>query len=93
MEQYSITMEPRLVQAVDSLVQKEGLYNSRNDFIRDAIRARILEVRKAEIDRRVKIVADRIRARGITPRMPTEEERQALFEEFVKEVKARTPSD
>lgn len=43
---YSLVIDPKLVKQIDSLIKEHGLYSSRSDFIRDAIRARLIEVKK-----------------------------------------------
>ncbi len=45
MKHYSLVIEPRLVEEIDSLIKKHGLYSSRSDFIRDAIRQRLIEIK------------------------------------------------
>ena len=44
---YSLVIDPKLVKQIDRLVKEHGLFSSRSDFIRDAIRARLIEVRKS----------------------------------------------
>ena len=46
MKCYSLVIEPRLVKEIDALVKKHGLYSSRSDFIRDAIRQRLIEIKQ-----------------------------------------------
>jgi len=46
MKHYSLVIEPKLVKQIDRLIKEHGLYSSRSDFIRDAIRARLIEVKK-----------------------------------------------
>ena len=46
MKHYSLVIDPKLVKQIDKLVKEHGLFSSRSDFIRDAIRARLIEVRK-----------------------------------------------
>lgn len=45
MKHYSLVIEPKLVAQVDDLIKNHGLYSSRSDFIRDAIRQRLIEIR------------------------------------------------
>jgi len=47
MKHYSLVIDPKLVKQIDKLVKEHGLFSSRSDFIRDAIRARLIEVRKS----------------------------------------------
>lgn len=42
MKQYALTIDPKLMKKVDEIVKMEGLYHSRNDFVRDALRAKVL---------------------------------------------------
>jgi len=46
MKHYSLVIEPKLVKQIDKLVKEHGMFSSRSDFIRDAIRARLFEVKK-----------------------------------------------
>ncbi len=47
---YSLVIDPKLVKQIDLLVKEHGLFSSRSDFIRDAIRARLIEVRKSILE-------------------------------------------
>ena len=47
MKHYSLVIDPKLVKEIDKLVKDHGIFSSRSDFIRDAIRARLIEVRKS----------------------------------------------
>jgi Arc/MetJ-type ribon-helix-helix transcriptional regulator len=46
MKQYNLVIDERLIKEVDKLIKEKGLYSSRSDFIRDAIRARLIELRR-----------------------------------------------
>ncbi len=46
MKCYSLVIEERLVKEIDGLIKKHGLYSSRSDFIRDAIRQRLIEIKQ-----------------------------------------------
>lgn len=46
MKHYSLVIDPKLVRQIDKLIKEHGLFSSRSDFIRDAIRARLIEVKK-----------------------------------------------
>ena len=50
MKCYSLVIEPRLVKEIDELIKKHGLYSSRSDFIRDAIRQRLIEIKKVIVE-------------------------------------------
>ena len=47
MKHYSLVMDPKLVRKIDKLIEEHGLFSSRSDFIRDAVRSRLIEVRKS----------------------------------------------
>ena len=46
MKCYSLVIDPKLVKQIDKLIKEHGLFSSRSDFIRDAIRARLIEIKK-----------------------------------------------
>ena len=50
MQHYSLVIEKELIKEVDRLIKEHGLYSSRSDFIRDAIRARLLEIKKLVLE-------------------------------------------
>ncbi len=54
MKHYSLVIDPKLVKEIDRLIKEHGLFSSRSDFIRDAIRARLIEVRKNILGKEVK---------------------------------------
>ena len=51
MKHYSLVIDPKLVKQIDKLVKEHGLFSSRSDFIRDSIRARLIEVRKSLLNK------------------------------------------
>jgi len=51
---YSLVIDPKLVKQIDTLIKEHGLFSSRSDFIRDAIRARLIEVRKNILGKEVR---------------------------------------
>jgi len=55
MKCYSLVIEPKLVKEIDRLVKEHGLFSSRSDFIRDAIRARLFEVRKTMLGKKERV--------------------------------------
>jgi len=59
MKHYSLVIEPKLVEEIDKLIKKHGLFSSRSDFIRDSIRARLLEVKKTLLEEKVKEKPDK----------------------------------
>lgn len=53
MKCYSLVIEPTLVKEIDKLIKEHGLFSSRSAFIRDAIRARLIEVKKTILEKGV----------------------------------------
>ena len=53
MKHYSLVIDPKLVKEIDKLVKDHGIFSSRSDFIRDAIRARLIEIRKNLLNKAV----------------------------------------
>jgi len=84
MKSIVVRMEPRLVNEVDQLVHDEGLYRSRNAFVRDAVRARLVEIRAALIREKAKPAMEKLKQRGYKPREMTREERDAALDEYLK---------
>ena len=87
MEQYAITAEAQLMKEVDRIIKETRLYNSRNEFVRESIRAHLIEVRKTMIAQSFENLASKIKKQGKKPRILTKEEKQELFKEFLKEIK------
>jgi Arc/MetJ-type ribon-helix-helix transcriptional regulator len=54
MKCYSLVIEQKLVKEIDRLVKEHGLYSSRSDFIRDAIRQRLIEIKKTVLEKDVR---------------------------------------
>ncbi|MCR4335971.1 MAG: ribbon-helix-helix domain-containing protein [archaeon] len=59
MKHYSLVIEEKLVNQVDELIKKHGLYASRSDFIRDAIRQRLIEIKRLLEDGETKIAIEK----------------------------------
>lgn len=85
MKQFVMNVEPVLVKEVDKIVRQEKLYSSRNDFVRDAIRSKVLEYRRLKIRKVLKEVAKKALERGWNGEMPTRKERDNWAKEFLKE--------
>jgi len=85
MKQFCITLEPKLVKEVDRLVKSEGLHSSRNDFVRDAVREKLMVWRREQLRKDLKKLAEKAKARGWDGHMPTREERARIADEFLKE--------
>ena len=85
MHQYTITAEPQLMKEVDKVIKKTGLYNSRNDFVRESIRTHLREIRRGEMKMELKKFTDKIKAKGKVPSLITKEEKIQIANEFLKE--------
>ena len=46
MKQYNLVIDEKLIDEVDRFIRKRGLFHSRSDFVRDAIRSRLIEIKK-----------------------------------------------
>ena len=80
-----MNVEPKLIREVDALVKSEGLYNSRNDFVRDALRGKVLEYRRLKLGNDLRKIGKNAVAKGWNGRMPTGKQRDKIAEEFLKE--------
>lgn len=80
-----MNVEPALIAKVDEIIKAVKWYSSRNEFIRDAIRSKIVELERAEIRKDLKQVAKTCLKRGWNGEMPTREEREKCLKEFLKE--------
>ena len=50
MKQYNLVIDEKLIHEVDRFIKKKGLFSSRSDFIRDAIRSRLIEIKKVLLE-------------------------------------------
>ena len=84
LQSYSIKLQPRLVEQIDELVKVEQLYSSRNEFLREAVRAHLRGVRKELVHR--KTVGLKAAAKK-HPKAPfiSREEKAGMAREFLKE--------
>lgn len=90
MKCYSLVIEPKLVKEIDKLVKEHGLYSSRSDFIRDSIRARLIEVKKTILG---KDVEEKAGEKGREEKWPKRkgggkelEKEEALVDEAMEEI-------
>ena len=85
----SVEVHDSLVKTIDNTIKKTGLYSSRSEFLKDAIRKNLLETLMLDKDfRKIHEAAEELRkkayARGYDGRMPTKAERDKIAREFVK---------
>lgn len=77
----NLKFQEQLLQEVDKTVD-EGLYSSRAEFIRDAVRRLILELRKQQALRMLE--ANFGKGKGKTPVLD-EKMKEEIFEKYLKE--------
>ncbi|MBN2067745.1 MAG: ribbon-helix-helix protein, CopG family [Candidatus Diapherotrites archaeon] len=88
MKCYSLVIDPKLVKEIDNLIKEHGLFSSRSDFIRDAIRARLIEVRKSILGKGELDLGEKglgAKGRGKQSREKEEQEGKAV-EEAMEEI-------
>jgi len=86
MKSVLVRIEPKLVEEVDSLVGENGMYHSRNAFFRDAVRARLIQLRAAEISEKTKPIVEKLRKRGYKPKTITREEKKKAADGYLREL-------
>ncbi len=84
MKQYCITLEPELVKEVDKAVKEGGLHSSRNDFVRDAVRGKVMEMQRARMRKAAKALGQRMLKRGWNGELLTREDKIRIADEFLK---------
>jgi len=85
----SVQVEDSLAKTIDRAIQASGLYSSRSEFLKDAIRKNLFEVSMAresfrEIHEGFEELRKLAKSRGYDGKMPTKAERKAIAREFVK---------
>ncbi|MBI5884606.1 ribbon-helix-helix protein, CopG family [archaeon] len=87
LKQYAITIDPKLMKKVDEAVKKDGLYHSRNDFVRDAIRAKLVDLEwKLGFRASVKKMREKALGRGWDGKLLTKEEKDKIALDYMKEL-------
>jgi Arc/MetJ-type ribon-helix-helix transcriptional regulator len=86
----TVAMDERFVDAIDRLIDSSGMYSSRSEFMKDAIRKNFEVMLKSDeslrkIHEGMKKLAELSKKRGNTGRMPTKKERDKFAIEFMKE--------
>lgn len=82
MQQYVMNVEPSLIKEVDEIIRKEKLYSSRNEFIRDAVRSKVMDYY------RIKALKNLPKQRGILKgkgKNLAEKDRERLAKELTPE--------
>ncbi len=85
MKQFCITLEPKLVKEVDECVKSGGLHSSRNDFVRDAVRGKVMEMRRTQMRKAAKALGRKMLKRGWNGELLTREDKIRIANEFLKE--------
>lgn len=80
-----MNVEPALIKQVDKIVKSMKWYSSRNEFVRDAIRSKIVEFERAQIRKDLKQVAKTCLERGWDGKMPTRKQRDEIAKEALRE--------
>jgi len=86
MKSVLVRIEPKLVAEVDKMVGDEGMYHSRNAFFRDAVRARLIQLKAQEISARTKPIVEKLKQRGYKQKMITPEEKKKVAIEYLKDL-------
>jgi len=86
----TVAVDERFVKSIDALIDSTGLYSSRSEFLKDAIRKNFEEMLKSDKDLKkihegMKELALLSKKRGNTGKMPTKQERNEFAKEFLKE--------
>ena len=90
MKTLTIVVDESFVETLDKLLQESKLYSSRSEFLKDAIREKMIELLLANKDLRPIYLASRklaakAKAAGWNGKPPTREQREQAFQEFLKE--------
>ena len=84
-QQFVMNVEPKLIEEIDTIIEKEGMYGSRNEFVREALREKVMEFRRLRARKVLKEIGKTAMERGWDGEMPTKEEREEITKEFLKE--------
>ena len=85
----SVAVDERLAKSIDSAIASSGLYSSRSEFLKDAIRKNLSKL--VEQDEDLKAIREsvaRLRKKAVYRPM-TQAERDALAEDFMKSRRAK----
>ncbi len=86
----SVQVEDKMAAEVDELIAHAGIYSSRSEFLKDAIRKNLRELLehiayKKKVKKAFQGLAKKALARGWNGELPTREERAKIADEYVKE--------
>ena len=84
-----IQFQQQMVQEIEGYV-KEGLYSTKAEFVREAVRDKIVELRMKLFMERTQEIKDELKRKGIRIKTPflTEKQKQEAFESLEKKLKA-----
>jgi Arc/MetJ-type ribon-helix-helix transcriptional regulator len=82
LKQYVMNMEPQLIKEVDEIVKKEKLHSSRNEFIRDSVREKVLEYRRLKARNALKEIGENALKKGWKGDLLTKKEKDKIAKEF-----------
>lgn len=80
-----MNVEPKLIEEVDRIIKTQKLHSSRNEFIRDAIRSKVMECRKTKLRKLLREIGQNALAKGWNGEMPSKEEREKILREYLAE--------
>ena len=91
----SVQVEDSLAKNIDSAVKSSGLYSSRSEFLKDAIRKNLqdtlmLDEEFRKVHEWAEGLRNRLKADGITPRHLSRKERAEIADEYLKELQAKS---
>ena len=84
-QQFVMNVEPKLIEEIDAIIEKESLYGSRNEFVREALREKVMEFRRLRARKVLKEIGKKAMEKGWNGEMLSKEERNKLADEFLKE--------
>ncbi len=90
MKMLSVAIDKDYVKVIDKLISSSGLYSSRSEFMKDAIRKNLVELIKLnenlkKIDMESKKLGEKARKRGYKGDLLSKKEREKLARAFAKE--------
>jgi len=95
MKMLSVEVNDSLVKTIDDAVKRSGLYSSRSEFLKDAIRKNLLETLMqqegfAEFHAKCEKMRAELKAQGIVPMQLSRQERAEIADKYLKELQARS---
>lgn len=99
MQSYTIRLDPEFKKEFEEAVERSHLYSNVSEAVRDAMREKAIQLHMQELDKKVKIFADKLKAQGVTAEDIEEawkfsmgyypEEREKFAREYAEEIMKR----